>query len=74
VHLADVDDADRKTLGKPNRVFPGEGVLPLGPLIESLKRTGYEGPYSLELFRPDYWAMDPLLVARRGLESMKRFV
>ncbi len=74
VHLADVDHADRKTLGKPNRVFPGDGVLPLASLIRSVKRTGYAGPYSLELFRPDYWAMDPLIVARRGLESMRRFV
>lgn len=74
VHLADVDHDDRATLGKGNRVMPGDGVLPLAPLVEAVRRTGYTGPYSLELFRPEYWAMDPVAVARRGLESMRTFV
>jgi len=74
VHLADAEHNDRTRLGKPNRVFPGDGVLPLKDLVRSIRRTQFEGPYSLELFRPEYWAMDPLVVARRGLQSMKRFV
>lgn len=74
VHLADADHGDRSRLGKPNRVFPGDGVLPLRDLVQSLGRVGYQGPYSLELFRPEYWAMDPAIVAQRGLSSMRRFV
>ena len=74
VHLADVEHADRSRLGKPNRVMPGDGVLPLADLVGGIRRSGYDGPYSLELFREEYWAMDPLIVARRGLDSMKRFV
>jgi 2-keto-myo-inositol isomerase len=74
VHLADVDHGDRSRLGKPNRVLPGDGVLPLAPLVDAVQRTGYDGPYSLELFREEYWAMDPMIVARRGIESMRRFV
>ena len=74
VHLADVDHADRSKLGKPNRVLPGEGVLPLKALVDAVKRLGYRGAYSLELFREEYWAMDPMIVARKGLASMRRFV
>jgi 2-keto-myo-inositol isomerase len=74
VHLADVDHADRSTLGKPNRVLPGDGVLPVKDIVDGVKRLGYHGAYSLELFREEYWAMDPMIVARKGLASMQRFV
>jgi 2-keto-myo-inositol isomerase len=74
VHLADVEHADRSKLGKPNRVLPGEGVLPLQELVAAVKQLGYRGAYSLELFREEYWAMDPMIVARKGLASMQRFV
>ncbi len=74
VHLADVDHADRSKLGKPNRVLPGDGVLPVKELVDAVKRLGYLGAYSLELFREEYWAMDPMIVARNGLASMQRFV
>jgi 2-keto-myo-inositol isomerase len=74
VHMTDADHGDRARLGKPNRIFPGEGVLPLKQMIQSLRRIDYRGPYSLELLRPQYWTMDPAFVARRGLESMRRFV
>lgn len=74
VHLADVDHGDRARLGKPNRVLPGDGVLPLKELVATIKRLGYRGAYSLELFREEYWAMDPMIVAAKGIESMRRFV
>jgi 2-keto-myo-inositol isomerase len=71
-HLADVDHADRATLRKPNRVLPGDGVLPVRDLIGCLRRAGYRGPYSLELFNEALWALDPMIVAKRGLRSMRR--
>lgn len=74
VHLADVDRPERDRLAKGNRVMPGDGVLPLARFVETIEGTGYAGPYSLELFRPEYWAMDPHAVAERGLESMRKFV
>jgi 2-keto-myo-inositol isomerase len=74
VHLADVDHADRSKLAKPNRVLPGDGVLPVKDLVDAVKRLGYPGVYSLELFREEYWAMDPMIVACKGLAAMRRFV
>ncbi len=72
-HLADVDHADKATLRKPNRVLPGEGVLPVRELIASLQRAGYAGSYSLELFNEALWALDPMIIAERGLRSMRSF-
>jgi 2-keto-myo-inositol isomerase len=73
VHLADVDHADLSRLGKANRVMPGDGVLPLRDFVDAIRRTGFEGPYSLELFREEYWVMDPFRIAKLGIERMQRF-
>lgn len=72
VHLDDAEPGDPAALTDAQRLWPGEGVIPLRPLLERLERIGYRGAYSLELFRPEYWAMDPADVARWGLERMKR--
>jgi sugar phosphate isomerase/epimerase len=39
-----------------------------------LRRNGFEGVFSLELFNRTYWEQDPLEVARTGLAKMKRLV
>jgi hypothetical protein len=39
-----------------------------------LASTGYNGYLSLELFREDLWAKDPLEVAKLGTEKMRPFV
>jgi 2-keto-myo-inositol isomerase len=56
----------------PDRVMPGEGVIDLKRFTQLLTQIGYDGWISLELFREDLWSQDPLAVARRGLEAMKR--
>lgn len=74
VHLDDAEAGAPSALGDAQRLLPGLGVIPLAPLIERIRRTGYGGPYSLELFRPEYWARDPVALAREGLERMRRYV
>lgn len=54
-----------------DRVFPGDGHLNLKRYLELLAGTGYRGWLSLELFREDLWARDPLEVARLGIEKMR---
>ncbi len=56
------------------RVYPGDGVAPLGSLFKQLRSTGFSGALSLEVFNRDYWQQDPVLVARIGLEKMKSAV
>lgn len=72
VHLDDAELGALASLGDANRLLPGEGVIPLKPMIARLEAAGYSGAYSLELFRPEYWAWPPAEIARRGLESMRR--
>ncbi len=58
-------------MGDSDRIYPGEGILPLEQALRDLKSIGYEGPLSLELFRREHWEMDPNVVARDGLKSMR---
>jgi hypothetical protein len=42
-------------------------------LADTLRTKGGQIVLSLELFNPNYYAMDPAYVAKTGLEKMKRF-
>ncbi len=59
----------RDQLQDRHRVYPGEGVLPLREILQDLKRTGYTGCVSLELYNEEYWKQDPMMVAQTGLEK-----
>jgi 2-keto-myo-inositol isomerase len=64
----------RASLKDADRVYPGDGVAPLTELLRTLFATGFAGTLSLELFNPEYWKQDALVVARTGLEKMKESV
>jgi 2-keto-myo-inositol isomerase len=64
VHVNDVERASRGALHDALRLLPGEGVLPLPAILAGLKGIGYDGKFSVEIFRPAYWARRPLAVAR----------
>ena len=54
-----------------DRVYPGDGVAPLGEMLKIIRESGYKGVISLELFNPSYWEQAPKEVARIGLEKTK---
>jgi sugar phosphate isomerase/epimerase len=57
-----------------DRVYPGDGAAPLKQVLQDLKAMGGTKVLSLELFNKNYWAQDALLVAKTGLEKMKKLV
>lgn len=57
-----------------DRVMVGEGIADLPRVIANLRRIGYRGPLSLELFNATLWEQDPVEVARIGLERMRALV
>lgn len=71
-HMNDYPDKPaRADITDAHRVYPGDGVAPLVPMLRTLRRLGFRGVLSLELFNRDYWKQDPLTVAQRGLEKMR---
>jgi len=71
VHLNDAPDVPRSELRDFERVLPGEGVIDLPAFLSALKRSGYAGDCSLEVFNPRLRAMDPAAAARRSWEATR---
>jgi sugar phosphate isomerase/epimerase len=64
-------DPPRARITDAHRVYPGDGVAPLKAVLRDLRRLGFGGFLSLELFNHDYWKQDPRQVARTGLKKMQ---
>jgi 2-keto-myo-inositol isomerase len=71
VHLNDVEDLPKASLRDEHRLLPGLGVIPLKEILSRVKAIGYEGVYSIELFRPEYWDWDPGRLADEARRSME---
>ena len=67
-------DPPRDKIGDADRVYPGDGVAPLGEIIHLLHGNGFRGYFSLELFNRSYWELPADQVAKKGLEKMKASV
>ena len=57
-----------------HRVYPGDGVAPLGQILRDVRRCSGPTVLSLELFNREYYQQDALTVARTGLAKMKAAV
>lgn len=67
-------DPPRGELIDAKRVYPGDGVAPLGSILRDLAANRFDGYLSLELFNPGYYEQDALAVAKTGLEKMQAAV
>lgn len=64
----------REKIVDADRVYPGDGVAPLGQILSRMILAGFRGYLSLELFNPNYYKEDALVVANTGLAKMKAVV
>jgi len=53
-----------------DRVFPGDGVAPLGEILKTLQSIGAQPVLSLELFNKEYWKQPPLETAKTGRQKL----
>ncbi len=72
LHLDDLEDTPKEAITDGTRLLPGSGVLPLDQICARLKKIGYDGSCSIELFRPEYWSWDPLELAIKAREAAMR--
>ena len=73
-HINDVEAMPKDKITDANRLFPGDGVIPLKEMLSAIRGIGYEGVASVEIFRPEYWQRDPLLVAQAAHEKSMRLL
>jgi sugar phosphate isomerase/epimerase len=63
---AEVKDSDR--------LYPGDGDLPLAQMLKDLWKVGFRGPLSLEMFSDAEWKKSAAEVAKRGIEKMRAVI
>jgi 2-keto-myo-inositol isomerase len=68
-HLDDLEDTPKEAITDGTRLLPGLGIVPLNQICARLKRIGYDGPCSIELFRPEYWKWPPQEIAVKAREA-----
>jgi 4-hydroxyphenylpyruvate dioxygenase len=52
------------------RCFPGQGDLPVADFMEAVRKTGYTGPLSLEIFNDQFRSGSAVRTATDGLRSL----
>jgi 2-keto-myo-inositol isomerase len=63
-HFQDVLDAPRELTDNSYRLIPGDGIAPVDAMLRKLAEKRYDGPLSVELFRPEWVNGDAEAVAR----------
>jgi 4-hydroxyphenylpyruvate dioxygenase len=57
-------------LSRGYRLFPGEGFTPIGDFMREIRKTGYDGILSVEVFNAFYRTLPADVVARRARASL----
>src|SRR5579871_5528628 len=74
VQFCDVSGIPRELATDADRVLPGDGDFQLRPVLEQLRRQGYDGYVSLELMNPLLWKIKPTQVAELGYSALERLL
>ena len=75
IFLVQVADApqlymDHLSWSRHYRCFPGQGELPLQKFVDNMHATGYDGPFSLEIFNDQFRSGSPEKTAIDGYSSL----
>ena len=71
-HINGAEDLPKDQLNDSKRLYPGEGILPIAEMKAILDKIGYDGPASVEIFRPEYWEQDPYEVAIKAKTAAEK--
>ncbi|ODT98020.1 MAG: xylose isomerase [Planctomycetes bacterium SCN 63-9] len=72
VQVCDLSGTPREMAGDADRIFPGEGDFQLQPILDHLRRIGYDRYVSLELLNPHLWRVPADRVADLGYQALLR--
>ena len=70
VHVADAPEGDIEEIDDFDRVYPGLGVIPIRDMLAVLKRKGYDGFASVELFQEEYWKRPVDVICNEAFEHL----
>jgi len=74
VQLADLADVPREFASDSQRILPGDGDIPLQPIVDRLRQIQYEGYVSLETMNPQIWQVPALQFGEIGITALRRLI
>ncbi|MBI2807286.1 MAG: sugar phosphate isomerase/epimerase [Planctomycetes bacterium] len=74
VQICDLAGVPRELATDADRVLPGDGDFQLLPILDVLRRLGYDGWVSLEAMNPTLWRANPKQVAEIGYTSLRKIL
>jgi 4-hydroxyphenylpyruvate dioxygenase len=74
VQLCDVADVPREFAADRDRILPGEGDIPLTPVIARLREINYADTVSIELMNPQLWQVPPRQFGEIAMTSLRKFL
>ena len=54
--------------------MPGEGEIDIQAWVDAVKKTGFDGVWSSELFSPKYWEYDLFEAAKLCIDNMTKYI
>ncbi len=72
-HMNDLVDKPKAEIGDYDRIMPGDGVIPLADICREVKRIGFDGVASIEIFNHDFNKQDPQAIAKTAFDKMTVF-
>lgn len=74
VQLSDVADIPRELATDSHRILPGEGDIPLAPILTRLREIEYAGTVSIELMNPQIWQVSALQFGEIAMTALHRIL
>lgn len=72
VQLCDLSLAPRELAADGQRILPGDGDIPLGPVVARLREIGYAGHVSVELLNPRLWQVPARQFGEIALTALRK--
>lgn len=74
VQLCDLADVPRELASDADRILPGDGDLPLQPIVDRLHEINYDRSVSIELMNPQIWQIPPRQFGEIAITSLRKLL
>jgi len=73
-HINDSKELPLDKLSDSDRVWPGDGIIPLDKILSVLKSIKFNGVATVELFNPEYWSWSPEKAIKAAKEKTEAVI
>jgi len=72
VQLCDLLSVPREFATDSDRILPGDGDIPLTPIVQHLQNINYQGAVSIELMNPQIWRIPALQFGETAITALRK--